>query len=48
MDGNSGIFEAGASLRPSASSPWKLDFGVKDYAGDRLGATGFAQMQYLF
>ncbi len=48
LSGNSGIFEAGATLTSSASSPWKFDLGVKGYVGDRQGVTGSVMVQYLF
>lgn len=48
VSGNSGIFEAGIAVTPSAESPWKFDLGVKGYVGDRKGATGSVQVQYLF
>lgn len=48
VSGNSGIFEAGMTVTPSAESPWKMDFGVKGYVGDRQGVTGSMQIQYLF
>lgn len=48
VSGNSGIFEAGMTVTPSEASPWKMDFGVKGYVGDRQGVTGSMQVQYLF
>lgn len=48
VSGNSGILEAGMTMTPSAESPWKMDFGVKGYVGDRQGVTGSLQIQYLF
>lgn len=48
VSGNSGIFEAGMTVTPSEASPWKMDFGVKGYVGDRQGVTGSMQIQYLF
>ena len=48
VSGNSGILEAGMTVTPSAESPWKMDFGVTGYVGDRQGITGSMQVQYLF
>ena len=48
MSGNSGIFEAGVALTPSADSPWKFDLGAKGYVGDRRGVTGSVKVQYIF
>lgn len=48
VSGNSGVMEAGVVVTPSEASPWKFDFGVKGYVGDRKGVSGSAQVQYLF
>lgn len=48
VSGNSGILEAGMTVTPAAESPWKMDFGVKGYVGDRQGITGSMHVQYLF
>lgn len=36
------------SVKPSASSPWTADIGVKGYVGDRLGAAGSISVLYAF
>lgn len=48
LEGNTFIAEAGWSTKPSASSPWSFDFGIKGYAGDREGVSGSAILNYAF
>ncbi|MDR0528152.1 MAG: autotransporter outer membrane beta-barrel domain-containing protein [Zoogloeaceae bacterium] len=48
LKGESGIAEAGLSIRPSRGKPLFLDLGVQGYAGKRTGMTGSAQLRYLF
>lgn len=48
LEGNTFIAEAGWSTKPSASSPWSFDFGIKGYAGDREGVSGSAVLNYAF
>ena len=48
LKGNTGIVEAGFTMRPDATSPWSVNFGVKGYVGDREGVTGNAIIQYAF
>lgn len=48
LSGNTGILELGLSVKPSASSPWTADIGVKGYVGDRRGAAGSISVLYAF
>lgn len=48
LSGNTGILELGLSVKPSASSPWTADIGVKGYVGDRRGAAGNISVLYAF
>lgn len=48
LEGNTGIVEAGFTIRPNASSPWSANFGLKGYVGDREGVTGNALIKYAF
>lgn len=40
LKGDTGVVEAGFTMKPNTSSPWSADFGVKGYVGDREGVTG--------
>ena len=48
LAGNTGILEAGLTMKPSAALPWTVDFGLKGYVGDRQGVTGSAMAIYKF
>lgn len=48
LEGNTGIVEAGFSMRPDTSSPWSINFGLKGYVGDREGVSGNASVVYSF
>ena len=48
LAGNTGILEAGLTMKPSATLPWTVDFGLKGYVGDRQGVTGSAMAIYKF
>lgn len=48
LEGDSGIIEAGLSMRPSATSPWSAAIGIKGYIGDREGVAGNASVIYTF
>ena len=48
LAGNTGILEAGLTMKPSATLPWTVDFGLKGYVGDRQGVTGSAMAVYKF
>lgn len=48
LAGNTGILEAGFTMKPSAALPWTVDFGLKGYVGDRQGVTGSAMAIYKF
>ncbi len=37
LDGDTGILEAGFTIKPSDALPWKIDFDIKGYVGDRQG-----------
>lgn len=48
LEGDSGIIEAGLSMRPCATSPWSAAIGIKGYIGDREGVAGNASVIYTF
>ena len=48
LEGNTGIVEAGITMRPSEISPWSANIGLKGYAGDREGVSGNASVVYTF
>lgn len=48
LDGDTGILEAGFTMKPSDALPWTIDFGIKGYVGDRQGVTGSAMAIYSF
>lgn len=48
LEGNTGIVEAGFTIRPNASSHWSANFGLKGYVGDREGVTGNTLIKYTF
>lgn len=48
LKGDSGLLEAGLTLRPVADSGLSLDFGVQGHTGVRQGVSGTAQMRYEF
>ena len=48
LEGDTGIMEAGVTMKPSANSHWSMDVGVKGYAGDREGITGNLLVRYAF
>lgn len=48
LEGNTGIVEAGFTIRPDGSSPWSANIGIKGYVGDREGVSGNATVLYTF
>ena len=48
LEGDTGVVEAGFTMKPNTSSPWSADFGVKGYVGDREGVTGNMLIRYAF
>ena len=48
LDGDTGILEAGFTMKPSDAQPWTIDFGIKGYVGDRQGVIGSATAVYNF
>lgn len=48
LEGNTGIVEAGFTIRPDESSPWSANIGIKGYVGDREGVSGNATVLYTF
>lgn len=48
LEGDTGIIEAGFTVRPNSTSPWSADIGIKGYVGDRKGVTGNAAVVYMF
>ena len=48
LSGNSAVFDAGFTVKPSSASPWTFDLALKGYAGDRRGVTGTIQAGYRF
>lgn len=48
LEGNTGIVEAGFTMRPDGSSPWSANIGIKGYVGDREGVSGNATVLYTF
>ena len=48
LEGHYGIFEMGALMKPSESSPWSFDLSLKGYAGVREGVAGSASVFYAF
>lgn len=48
LEGNTGIVEAGLTMRPDGSSPWAANIGIKGYVGDREGVSGNATVLYTF
>ncbi len=48
LKGGSGMAELGLSVRPSASMPVTLDFGVQGYLGKRQGISGTLQIKFVF
>lgn len=48
INGTTGSGELVLKAKPSASSPWQADIGVKGYVGARKGATGSLRVSYTF
>ncbi len=48
LEGDTGIVEVGFTMKPSAASPWSVDFGVKGYVGDRKGVSASGVVTYAF
>lgn len=48
LEGNTGVVEAGLTMRPDGSSPWSANIGIKGYVGDREGVSGNATVLYTF
>ena len=48
LEGDTGILELGMTVKPSAESPWSVNFGAKGYAGDRQGVSGNLTAVYRF
>lgn len=48
LDGDTGILEAGFTIKPSDALPSKIDFDIKGYVGDRQGVSGTAMAVYNF
>ena len=48
LKGDSGLLEAGLTLKPVADSGLSLDFGVQGHTGVRQGVSGTAQVRYEF
>ena len=48
LKGDTGILEIGMMVKPSATSPWSVNFGAKGYAGDRQGVSGNLSATYRF
>ena len=46
--GGSARLELGATLTPSAESPWSLNFDVTGYAGKKQGIKGGVSLTYMF
>ncbi len=48
LGGSSGFFEAGATLKPSATSSWEFRLGATAWVGVNKGFTGHAVADYRF
>ena len=48
LEGDTGILELGMTVKPSAESPWSVNFGAKGYAGDRQGVSDNLSATYRF
>lgn len=48
LEGDTGIVEAGITVRPNGTSPWSANIGIKGYVGDREGVSGNASIVYSF
>ena len=48
LEGDTGIVEAGITVRPNGTSPWSANIGIKGYVGDRGGVSGNASIVYSF
>jgi outer membrane autotransporter protein len=48
LEGDTGIFEAGLTWKPSRSLPLSFDLGVQGYTGKREGVTGSLQVKFEF
>ena len=48
LKGDTAIVELGLTVKPSAASPWAINFGAKGYAGDRQGVSGNLSATYRF
>ncbi len=48
LEGDTGIVEAGITVRPNGTSPWSANIGIKGYVGDREGVSGSASIVYSF
>jgi hypothetical protein len=48
VKGGAGIGEIGFSLKPSATSGFSMDLGVRGYTGKREGVSGSFQVKFEF
>lgn len=48
LEGDTGIIEAGISMRSDETNPWSANIGLKGYVGDREGVAGNASIVYSF
>jgi hypothetical protein len=48
LKGNTGIAEFGWVLSPSSNKNLTIDLGIQAYGGKHKGATGSAQLKYVF
>ncbi|GHU19640.1 hypothetical protein FACS189475_07190 [Betaproteobacteria bacterium] len=48
LKGDTGIIELGLTMKPSATKPLTVNFGVQGYAGRREGISGSLKVEYRF
>jgi outer membrane autotransporter protein len=48
VKGGTGLGEVGLQMKPSASRPLSIDFGLRGYGGKREGVTGSLRMKWEF
>ena len=48
MAGDTGIFEAGLTLKPSDDLPLSIDLGLQGFVGQREGIAGSFQAKLAF
>ncbi|GHU09734.1 hypothetical protein FACS1894158_19110 [Betaproteobacteria bacterium] len=48
LKGDTGIIELGLTVKPSATKPLTVNFGVQGYVGKREGMSGSLKVEYRF